>query len=505
MRFGLSEDIIITIQAVFESNSSVDKVFVFGSRAKGNYKAGSDIDLAIKGNDINEKDILNLHVKLSGLNLLYEIDLLNYHTINEPAIKEHIDRVGIEFYSRWKEVKLKDSGCLFLSGYAFKSSDYSNRGIPLIKIGNIQDRNVTIDPEGDFVSNEIVDGKIEKYLLNNSDILIAMTGQGSVGRVGKLKMNKDEKALLNQRVGKFICDEISLNVDYLYYVLTSTKYQDLLFNTGSGSGQPNLSPELILDTEIPWVNYIEQKAISSILSSLDDKIDLLYRQNKTLEQLTETLFRQWFVEEQEESWKETALQYHTQVFRGLSYKGSGLTDINLGLPMHNLNSIHEGGGYKYEGIKFYNSEYRDRHLVDVGDIIIANTEQGHEYRLIGFPAVIPDYYGNKGLFSQHIYKLEPLKQSYLSREFIYYLLMTSSVREQIVAATNGSTVNMLAIDGLQRPTFRLPPQEKVIKFTSVTKEHWNKKNINQNQIQTLTKLRDALLPKLMCGEVRLKP
>ncbi|MBP7260269.1 MAG: restriction endonuclease subunit S [Bacteroidia bacterium] len=504
MRFGLEEHIIEQITNLFEQQPKINKAILFGSRAKGNYKPGSDIDIALQGAELNTKDILNLYVKWDDLDMPFKIDLINYHTLNEPALKDHIDRVGIELYSRWKEKQLKDIGCTFLSGYAFKSSDYCNIGIPLIKIGNIQNKNVTIDPAGDFVLENVVNEKASKYILSNNDILIAMTGQGSVGKVGKLKINSGERALLNQRVGKFICDEKNINIDYLYYVLTSDKYQDLLFNTGSGSGQPNLSPELILATKIPWVNYNEQTAIASILSSLDDKIDLLQRQNKTLEQLAETLFRQWFVEEAEESWEETTLEKHTEVFRGLSYNGNGLTDETLGLPMHNLNSIYEGGGYKYEGIKFYKGEFRDRHLVNVGDIIIANTEQGHEYKLIGFPAIIPDYYGDKGLFSQHIYKLGPLKTSFLSKEYIYYLLMTPNVREQIIAATNGSTVNMLAIDGLQRPAFKLPPKEKVQRFTLIVKNYWIKKNVNYNQIRTLTKTRDTLLPKLMSGEVRVK-
>ena len=82
--------------------------------------------------------------------------------------------------------------------------------------------------------------------------------------------------------------------------------------------------------------------------------------------------------------------------------------------------------------------------------------------------------------------------------------MTPSVREQITAATNGSTVNMLAIDGLQRPEFKLPPKEKVVEFTTIVSNYWKKKNINQTQIRTLTTLRDTLLPKLMSGEVRVK-
>ena len=82
--------------------------------------------------------------------------------------------------------------------------------------------------------------------------------------------------------------------------------------------------------------------------------------------------------------------------------------------------------------------------------------------------------------------------------------MTPKVREQIVGATNGSTVNMLAIDGLQRTEFSLPPKEKILQFSEIVKDYWKKQSVNQNQINTLTRLRDTLLPKLISGEVRVK-
>src|ERR1039457_2022187 len=107
--------------------------------------------------------------------------------------------------SEWKEYKLKDIGCSFLSGYGFQSTDFELNGIPLIKIGNIQKKTVTVDPDGDFISVNKLDDKVSKFLLDNNDVLIAMTGQGSVGRVGRLKLHNGTKPLLNQRVGKFIC------------------------------------------------------------------------------------------------------------------------------------------------------------------------------------------------------------------------------------------------------------------------------------------------------------
>jgi len=78
------------------------------------------------------------------------------------------------------------------------------------------------------------------------------------------------------------------------------------------------------------------------------------------------------------------------------------------------------------------------------------------------------------------------------------------VREQIISATNGSTVNMLPIDGIQRPEFKLPPKNKVIEFTTIVTAYWKKISINNKQIRTLEKLRDTLLPKLISGQIRIK-
>ena len=71
--------------------------------------------------------------------------------------------------------------------------------------------------------------------------------------------------------------------------------------------------------------------------------------------------------------------------------------------MHNLNSVYEGGGYKYEGIKYYTGDFRDRHLINPGDIIVTNTEQGHDLKLIGYPAIVPETFGEKGIIqSTHL-------------------------------------------------------------------------------------------------------
>ncbi len=99
MSFGISHDVIEKMQQVFAQFPNIGQVIVFGSRAKGNYKEGSDIDLALKGTALNLKTLQNLELKLDELYLPYKIDMVIYDTIANDALKEHVDRVGMVFYS----------------------------------------------------------------------------------------------------------------------------------------------------------------------------------------------------------------------------------------------------------------------------------------------------------------------------------------------------------------------------------------------------------------------
>lgn len=185
--------------------------------------------------------------------------------------------------------------CEFLSGYAFKSKDFVDRGLPVVKIKNIQNGKVSTK-DSQCIPKELITTKLKKFILDNSDVLIAMTGQGSVGRVGRLYCKTNENPVLNQRVGKFVADEVNLNIDYLYYILSSSAYERYLFAAGSGSGQPNLSPTIIKSVEIACAPYDIQCKIGSILKSLDDKIELNRQMKKTLEAMAQAIFKSWFVD-----------------------------------------------------------------------------------------------------------------------------------------------------------------------------------------------------------------
>ena len=98
--FGLSEEIIDLLKSVFASVSKIEKVVVFGSRAKGNYHPGSDIDLAVFAADFTYDHLVDLQLKIDDLTLLYRVDCLHYERLANDALRTHIDRVGQPLYSR---------------------------------------------------------------------------------------------------------------------------------------------------------------------------------------------------------------------------------------------------------------------------------------------------------------------------------------------------------------------------------------------------------------------
>ena len=98
MKFGLSDTVIKELQDIFRRHANIEKVLIFGSRSKGNYRPGSDIDLAVIGKNIDYSQLLDILCEIDELELLYSIDLLDYQKKVGTPLGDHIDRVGQVFF-----------------------------------------------------------------------------------------------------------------------------------------------------------------------------------------------------------------------------------------------------------------------------------------------------------------------------------------------------------------------------------------------------------------------
>lgn len=279
----------------------------------------------------------------------------------------------------------------------------------------------------------------------------------------------------------------------------------------------------------------EQKRIAEALGALDDKINLNHRLSGTLDRTAQAVFKSWFVDfdpveakaegrdvglpadlaamfpcclvpsafgRVPDGWCIERMGEHVEAERGLSYSGKGLVGAGEGVPMHNLNSVREGGGYKYDGIKWYSGDYRQRHLVRAGDLIVANTEQGFDHLLIGCPALVPAAFGETGLFSHHLYRVQPKQTSPLSKLYLYFMLRDPHFHAVLAGYTNGTTVNMLPSDAFEHPLIVVPPAELVSVFSGAVRPLLERVEALRGEARTLAGLRDTLLPRLLSGELR---
>jgi type I restriction enzyme S subunit len=193
--------------------------------------------------------------------------------------------------AEYESVKLGDVASV-RSGFAFKSGDWTDSGVPVVKIANVKDGR--LDMEGcSYVTPEIA-GTAAEFALEVGDILIAMTGY--IGDVALVRPS-DLPAVLNQRVGRFsIRDSRRLDRRFLFYLLRSADIRSEIEGLGYGSAQPNVSPSLVHGVQVPLPSLSEQRAIAHILGTVDDKIELNRRVNETLEAMARALFKSWFVD-----------------------------------------------------------------------------------------------------------------------------------------------------------------------------------------------------------------
>jgi len=398
----------------------------------------------------------------------------------------------------WQSLPIGDFGDVTkLAGFEYtKHITYVDDG-EIIALRALNVRNGNLDLKDiKRIYKDVSDGLIRSKLFKG-DILLTYVG-ANIGQFALIPEN--DKFHLAPNICRIRCGE-KCDPYFLYSYFRTDFFKNSLEGFSHGSSQPTMPMGSIRQIPIPIPPLPEQKAIAEVLSSLDDKIDLLHRQNKTLEQIAETLFRQWFVEEAKEDWEYVTLDDYVTCYNGVSYKSSELNPSETA--MVTLKSFARGGGFRLDGFKEFTGKYKETHIVKQGDIAVAHTDITQDAALVGNPVLIVDREEYKILvISMDLVKVEPI-QPWMSKAFLYYLMKTRSFKQHCLGHANGSTVLHLSKNAIPSFEFFLPPVNKIKLFTDRAANLLGKKNMNISQIRTLEKMRDTLLPKLISGEVRI--
>jgi type I restriction enzyme S subunit len=260
---------------------------------------------------------------------------------------------------------------------------------------------------------------------------------------------------------------------FIYYLATSPIIRDTAIKSMTGSsGRQRVQTDVVKEHLFKAPPLPEQRAIAEVLSSLDDKIDLLHRQNQTLEQMAETLFRKWFIEDAKEDWEE----------------------VKLG----NLINISSGKGLKKE-------DYSENGLYPV---LGANGEIGrtnkflYDEKLIftGRVGTLGKVFISEGKvwLSDNTLIIIPKEEEFFY--FTYFYLKTQELENLNV----GSTQPLIRQSDIYNLEVQTPKRDIILNFNLIIQYLFSKILKNKEQIRTLENLRDTLLPKLMSGEVRVK-
>ena len=192
---------------------------------------------------------------------------------------EMVEVDGVEVPKGWKQITLSEI-CEMQNGYAFKSSEWTDSGIPVIKIGSIQSKILTVEGNG-FVSEDNLSLR-SNFVLNDGDIAIGLTG-AYVGKVGRMPANK--KAMLNQRVAKFLAKRINESetfYSFIYMNVIQEEFKNFVDFTAQGSAQPNISTKDILKYPLLLANTEVHLAFEKLLKKTLDKSIFNSYQNEIL-------------------------------------------------------------------------------------------------------------------------------------------------------------------------------------------------------------------------------
>ena len=387
----------------------------------------------------------------------------------------------------WKEYKLGEIADV-TPGFAFKSKDFGSKGELVVKIKDI------IPPYIDLSNSDRVDltnydmDKLKKYLLSEGDYVVAMTG-ATIGKVGKMKTH--QKAFLNQRVAKIKAKEGFCD-DFVYYSISGSDFQTFIQNNiDSNSAQENISANSIARFPVMLPSLDIQRCIASILASLDDKIDLLHRENATLEQMAVTLYRQWFIVEAKEDWKEGKLGDIIDVKSGFAFKSSSFVDFGL-YRLITIKAVQDGF------LTLENADY----ISEIPDNI-------KDYCFLKEGDILLSLKGNVGrccfvdrerlLLNQRVALL--CAKDTKNWAFVYTLFRMQSMKIKLEEMAKGTAQPNLSPVELSNMQFEIPPTKLLEGFSETATPLLKKTLSNKKQIQTLIQTRDELLPRLMSNEI----
>ena len=543
MLLDVRPDHLKMVQNILQRFVPDREVWAFGSRAKWLAKEYSDLDLCVLGETPLSFSTLGLlEEAFDESDLPYKVDVVDWATTSssfqqiiqrDKVVVQGVGRVSpsdqateisrcdnLTYGTDWQVYKLGD--LIYVKhGFAFKSEYFSE--VPteyqLVTPGNFAIGGGFQLGKGKYYSGTVP----SNYVLKKGDVVVTMTdlsrAADTLGYSALIPETVGTTWLHNQRVGLVeVKPEAPIRLGYLHYLLRSKEYRHCVVSSATGSTVKHTAPSRICDFQFSLPSVAEQEEIGKVLGTLDDRIALLRETNATLEGIAQALFKSWFVDfdpvhakqqgiapagmdettaalfpdgfETSElglvprGWKVETIYNVASVIYGAPFASKKFTSEKVGKPLVRIRDLKD----EMPGI--YTDEIHPKgYLIQPGDIVVGMDGEFRAYLWGGEPAWL----------NQRVCVFAP-KQG-VPAIFVHRSVIP--LLAQVEATETATTVIHLGKNDIDRFKVVAPHKPVLEVFDAITSPLYARVVENKQQAQTLSTLRDTLLPRLISGQLRL--
>ncbi len=389
-------------------------------------------------------------------------------------------------------------------GTQLKANEYTESGTPVLNVRNLGFGNVRTD-KLEFVGAETTD-RLSMHLLRKGDLVFGR--KGAVERHSYIT-DREKGWMQGSDCIRIRVNTTSINSRFLSYFFLTKAHQAYMMSACShGTTMASLNQGILEQIVFPLPTRKTQDKIVTMLSCIDDKIELNSRINENLAEQIQTLCNAWlndyvpFGGSCPDDWKLTPLSSFARFISGYSYKGNELQPSSIA--MATIKNFDRKGGFKLDGYKeiIPSSKLKPEHHASLFDTLVAHTDLTQNAEVIGNAEPVLSFSGYEDIiFSMDVVKVMPNNPA-ISKFLIAAMLQTQQFKGHCLGYVNGTTVLHLSKKALPEYSLMLPRDFCVLKpLDEAVFSMYQQMALNIDECVQLASLRDSLLPKLMSGEL----
>ena len=531
MTDGLKSEHRRAIIETLSANPKVERIVLFGSRAMGTFTPTSDIDLALYGDDLTLSDQAALAEAMAELSIPQRVDILIHHRIENRALREHIRKHGVEWFMRrraagtaamageWPIVPVSELAKAVIGGTPSRNvAEYWHGNIPWATAKDVATVSARyLENVEEYISREALENSAAKLLPYGTVVITARGTVGAMAQLGReMAFNQTCYALLPKG---------GVDKDFLFYALKGTiaEMRSLTY----GTVFETITTKTFDHWLVPLPPLPEQRAIAHILGTLDDKIELNRRMSETLEQMARALFKAWFVDfepvraKMEGRWRRgeslPGLPAHLYDLFPDRLVDSELGEIPEGWKVGTLGNVAENPRRSVQpnsippDTPYIALEHMPRRCIALSDWGTAEGIESNKFEFrkgeILFGKLRPYFHKVgvapvDGVCSTDIVVVCPRTPHWFA--FVLCVVSSDDFVEFTNAGSTGTKMPRTSWADMARYEIALPPDALAQAFNAIVRRQVDRLIAAVHESRTLAALRDALLPKLISGEIRVK-